>query len=464
MDKNRFITIGLTLAGIIGGSQIGRATRSVKKDHSMIEAISDPYFLLDRKWKFVYINNEAAKHLQKAKKEIIGKKLWEIYPQSIGLYLHEQYLQAIDSGKETKFETYFDTIERWYSVKVNPSREGLSILFIDITEHKNTNEELKRKEEFYRFIAENSSDIIMRLNKKGALSFISPACYSVLGYRDEEMMSQDFIDLVHPDDQEYFRTSILTSDVDWELMTFIYRMRKQDGTYIWMEATARRILDELEKLDEILTVSRDITKRKNKEQELQLQNEQLLKLSNTDALTEVGNRRALELTFNEEWKRALRSKTPISVILLDIDHFKIFNDSYGHQNGDQCLYTIAKTIKETLKRSTDFVARYGGEEFIILLPSTNIKGARSVAESIRKNIQKLKIPHEYSPTKKLVTVSIGIASIHPRKNDNPKSLIFRADNALYKAKSNGRNKIAVNKAKKHRDGSGVPPQAKSGLE
>lgn len=169
--------------------------------------------------------------------------------------------------------------------------------------------------------------------------------------------------------------------------------------------------------------------------------DQLARSARIDGLTQVNNRREFERSIETEWRRAQRSKRSLVLIMLDIDHFKAFNDHYGHLAGDGCLRTVAQTIKGTVQRAEDSVCRYGGEEFAVLLPESDLKGAEQLAEKIRANIEGLQIKHEKSATAPIVTVSLGIASYSPSDELDPNELIEQADQALYKAKHQGRNQV-----------------------
>lgn len=160
-----------------------------------------------------------------------------------------------------------------------------------------------------------------------------------------------------------------------------------------------------------------------------------------DGLTEIPNRRNFEQLYENEWKRALRDKNDIAVGILDIDYFKQYNDTYGHARGDEVLKTIAQTIVFNLKRPADFAARLGGEEFVILLPDTDAKGARELAEMIQKTIEKLNIPHTASKITDCVTASIGGISTQPTRDITKLQALELADTMLYKAKSSGRNRV-----------------------
>jgi diguanylate cyclase (GGDEF)-like protein len=140
--------------------------------------------------------------------------------------------------------------------------------------------------------------------------------------------------------------------------------------------------------------------------------------------------------------RGQRSKQPLSLIMLDVDHFKDYNDHYGHLTGDGCLQHVATAITESVKRAQDMVCRFGGEEFVVLLPETDQQGAEVLAEKIRKTVEDLAIAHTKSSAAECVTISLGIASLNPADNSSPRDLIQIADDALYKAKNNGRNCVA----------------------
>lgn len=171
--------------------------------------------------------------------------------------------------------------------------------------------------------------------------------------------------------------------------------------------------------------------------------EELHKLSTTDGLTGISNRRCFDQRLSMELKRGKRTKKPISLLLIDIDYFKKYNDTYGHQIGDDCLKNIATEINNIAHRATDFAARYGGEEFVIILTNTDEAGAKLIANQLIGNIRALKIPHTASEIESFVTISIGIATTSPSKDIEPSQLIKAADSALYSAKEGGRNRCVL---------------------
>jgi diguanylate cyclase (GGDEF)-like protein len=177
--------------------------------------------------------------------------------------------------------------------------------------------------------------------------------------------------------------------------------------------------------------------------QLELANRELQRLSASDGLTGLANRRHFDQTLDLEWRRARRTSSEISLLMIDIDAFKPFNDTYGHQAGDDCLKTVASGLEQGLARATDLVARYGGEEFAVVLPATDAAGAIRLAEELRQAIEAKACPHSTSPVADVVTISIGVATALPHGNGGWQQLVAMADAALYRAKAAGRNRVEV---------------------
>ncbi|MBI5039956.1 MAG: diguanylate cyclase [Gammaproteobacteria bacterium] len=177
--------------------------------------------------------------------------------------------------------------------------------------------------------------------------------------------------------------------------------------------------------------------------QLEESNRELQRLSSLDGLTGIANRRQFDKTLEQEWQRALRNCTELSLIMIDIDYFKLFNDTYGHQAGDDCLKTVALALARIVHRPSDIVARYGGEEFAVILPETDTEGTLRVAEKMREAVSRLNVRHDASKVSDKITLSIGVANLNPRGGDNPDILLAAADDALYRAKHAGRNRVEV---------------------
>ncbi|MEP0872061.1 PleD family two-component system response regulator [Trichocoleus desertorum AS-A10] len=179
------------------------------------------------------------------------------------------------------------------------------------------------------------------------------------------------------------------------------------------------------------------------QQQLQEANFALQHLATTDSLTGLANRRRFDECFAQEWRRMAREQQPLSLLLGDVDFFKLYNDTYGHRAGDKCLQEVAKALQSMMKRSGDLAARYGGEEFAVILPNTDESGALVVAEAIRTSIRALKIAHSCSKIGEHVTLSLGVATIVPRAQTSPELFFTAADAALYRAKEEGRDRYCI---------------------
>lgn len=212
--------------------------------------------------------------------------------------------------------------------------------------------------------------------------------------------------------------------------------RRKDGSIFSVSLARSVINDDRGKKIAVVHVARDITERKRVE-------EAWRRLSFLDPLTGIANRRNFDAFIKLEWRQAVRNASLFSLVMLDIDFFKGYNDTYGHQAGDKCLQQVANLLNSSLKRPRDLVARYGGEEFVVVLPGTNTEGAVLLAKSLRAKMEALKIAHSSSNVSKYISISLGVATTTPALNSKPEDLIYAADQALYQAKYSGRNKIEV---------------------
>ena len=293
----------------------------------------------------------------------------------------------------------------------------------------------------FQFFAENSADIVCRVGLDRVMHYVSPSCFYLLGWRPEEMTGKGPEVFVLAEDLPTLDAAaalILSPDIQNSPATV--RMRKKDGTAAWMEINARLVRNPATgEGQEVVLIMRDITERK-------LLEERLSGLALTDGLTGLWNRRAFDEALEREWKRTTREGSQISLLLLDLDHFKEFNDQYGHQVGDDCLRAVAVAVTGAV-RATDTVARYGGEEIAIILPSTDTAGAGDVAEKVRSAVESLRLTHLGNPAGGgWMTASIGAATALARHGGTmsmPEGLLQAADNALYKAKHGGRNRVAT---------------------
>jgi diguanylate cyclase (GGDEF)-like protein/PAS domain S-box-containing protein len=291
-------------------------------------------------------------------------------------------------------------------------------------------------------LVENSADLICRFGLDRRATYVSPSCQPLLGWTADEMMNFTPADYIHPDDLKVLAaTREGAFQLEGRSPRPNIRLQRKDGSWIWMEANPSIVSDpDTGQTLEFVVILRDITERK-------LLEEKLAALALTDGLTGLANRRAFDDALNMEWKRTLREGSQVSLLFLDIDRFKQFNDSYGHQFGDDCLRTVSVAVSSAVRREIDIVARYGGEEIAVILPCTDAAGAFIVAETVRKAILDLRIPHiKNAEGAFFVTASIGVATALARDGGTmkmPESLLLSADQALYRAKHEGRNRIVA---------------------
>lgn len=278
------------------------------------------------------------------------------------------------------------------------------------------------------------------------LVFVNPAFERMTGYLVEEIKGKNCRYLQgHDKDQENQLNIIREAIKQRQPCLVTLRNYRKDGSMFWNELSISPIFDCEGKLTHYLGIQKDVTSKvlmderlKGDYNELKESNTMLEYLVNIDPLTGIYNRRYLEEQLRIQWQIAFREKELLTIFMLDIDHFKKYNDIYGHQAGDETLKSVAKVLSGSFLKSTDFVARYGGEEFIILTRGGNQEHINSFAQSIVKKVSDLMIPHSGSE-KGVVTVSLGFASCFPSRDEGQFNLINHADEALYEAKGIGRN-------------------------
>jgi len=288
----------------------------------------------------------------------------------------------------------------------------------------------------FRLLAESSNDLIVKLGSERQRLYVSPACRALFGYEPEELLGRDPLEIVHPDDRSRWIRNYGASenDID-EDASETYRIIRKDGTVIWVEANRHRLVAD----GGFVVTIRDVTQREVAEQRLAETNRQLQTIADHDALTGLANRRCFDLALAAEVRRAQRDGTTLSVVMIDVDRFKAFNDRYGHPAGDRCLRKVAAALKDVPGRPGDLAARYGGEEMVIVLPNTPLTGALTVAEQVRCSVRALALAHEGN-TAGIVTISLGVASLSKGGAIGTASaLIEAADRALYAAKEGGRD-------------------------
>lgn len=274
-------------------------------------------------------------------------------------------------------------------------------------------------------------------------SYIGPQIEQLLGWAPTSWVTvEDWASRMHPEDRAWVVDYCVAQSKSGTDHEADYRALTKDGEYVWIRDVVHVVRNAEGTVEALIGFMFDITERKNTEQKLIVLQKELEELSFKDALTGVYNRRMFDSVMDVEWANAKRNHQPLSLLMLDIDYFKQYNDHYGHIHGDECLKRVVKALSSVGTRSRDFFARFGGEEFIIVLPETDAVAANMIAERCRSLIFKAQIPHEKSLVSQMLTVSIGVSTIIPSHSDQAIDFIAAVDRQLYQAKEKGRNRIA----------------------
>jgi diguanylate cyclase (GGDEF)-like protein/PAS domain S-box-containing protein len=284
---------------------------------------------------------------------------------------------------------------------------------------------------------------------------VNQRCLEIVGYPWEELRKLTFGDITHPDDLEA-DLALVRELLNGKRSTYSMEKRyfTKDDRLVWVNLTVSLVKKTDGSPDHFISVIEDITPRKRIEMErdqliaeleerVLQRTAELERLSLTDPLTGIANRRAFDQCLQAEWDRAVRTRQPLSIILVDIDFFKDFNDRAGHTAGDEALKAVAACIHQAANRSTDLAARYGGDELVLALPDTDSEGALEIAGRIHKMLDDLKIKNPGSPKLGFLTLSQGVATACPSANGSSSALLLEADRALYDAKHLGRARIAT---------------------
>ena len=303
---------------------------------------------------------------------------------------------------------------------------------------------IEESEERLKIATEGARDGLWLWDIKTGYEWFDPRFKELLGYGKEEDFPEGhglWESSIHPEDRERVKLSLKQHLENNTLFDCECRLRVKSGEYRWFRERGTAQRDDAGQPIKMGGSIQDIHELKQAEEKLELMNQKLEKLSLQDSLTDIANRRMFDHLMSIEWARAQRSQQPLSLLFIDIDFFKQYNDTYGHQAGDSCLRQIARVLSFVARRPSDLAARYGGEEFVVLLPETGGEHARRLAELCQSAVIEQGIPHEASEVSDVVTISVGVCSMEVTAEMQVQQFIEAADEAQYQAKKNGRNRV-----------------------
>ena len=420
---------------------------------TMADAVPGLIAHWDRDLRCTFANRQYVRWFGRPLDEIVGADMQGVLGNET-FALARPHVDAALLGVEARFDRVvvkFDGTVAHVWVSYVPHRDeggavlGFFVLVIDVMPLREGGGRASEGEGHYRLLADHSRDMIFHLDRDLVRRYASPACREILGYEPHEIVGVRPMTQIHPEDAErvaaVFR-SLLDGGV--EQASVINRIRHRDGRWVWVEVAFRAVKDPWNGSSTgIVGTMRDISSRKEAEARLAEAHRQLGEMARRDALTGLVNRRGLDDLLSRLSLQARDVGGASSLIMVDVDRFKSFNDRHGHLAGDACLRRVAEAIEASVRYPHDVAARFGGEEFAVLLPGTDEAGAALVAERVREAVARLALPHDASPDG-VVTVSAGIACVRGEAVDvGCEDLLRSADRALYAAKGAGRNRIVM---------------------
>jgi diguanylate cyclase (GGDEF)-like protein/PAS domain S-box-containing protein len=310
-------------------------------------------------------------------------------------------------------------------------KEKGEILGLDTIYPRSITRELLEINRHLEVILECISEGILEINQAGRILFINPAAAAYFSEEAQTLLGRDFFELFKEEDRK-FVSLLLESDIRVASANCI----EHRSRYL----SIKSVPIGPDEPNRIVVIS-DVTAAMRTRDALEQANKALSTLSKTDALTGIANRRWFDDRIQQEWRRMQREKKPLTLLLCDVDHFKQFNDRFGHPAGDDCLRFVSELLSDLIKRPGDLAARYGGDEFALILPDTSEEGAIQLAEKLRSKTGQLDFTEISTGKTAAITLSIGIATALPGESHTPANLLSLADNALYEAKQGGRNRI-----------------------
>ena len=436
----------------IQGSK-GKRPNVQETESSFLERITDAFIALDDQWRFVHVNRQAAEILGRDRYELLGKQYWTEFPAAVGSPFYQAYHQAMAEQTPRQIERYSNSMGRWFENRIYPAPDGLTIFFTDITERKQLEVRLSATALRLEAVISNLQAGVVVEDNHGQIVLTNQAFCDMMGLAGTpEALVGSSLSVVAQLSKHLFadppaflaRLKFLSrrqKAVEAEELTLLDgRVWERDyvpvfpdgggdgyGGHLWLfrDVTERRKIEQ--------QVKEDAVALEHANQELARANAELEALATTDELTALKNHRVFVERLREEFRRARRYGEPLSLIMLDVDHFKDFNDAFGHVEGNRVLRQVASVLQAN-GRETDLVTRYGGEEFAVILPHTRRAEAERIGERLRVAIEAQAWEH------RPVTASLGVCELTEAMPD-PKALVSVADAAMYRSKSEGRNRV-----------------------
>lgn len=427
---------------------------AIKRFEDIVQGTTNLVTIVDGQGRYLFVNHAAEKVFGIAPKELIGCSAFEnIYEEDKYFTIQAFNGWVINKKENATFENRLigkdgEIREMLWNVNINYHEDGsvniVNSIARDMTEEKKVRKKVEESEELNRAILNSLSAHVCILDDKGFIintntawkKFAENNTFDGHGYGE----GVNYVELC----MNSFGAFSNGSDSVGEGIVSVINGKCKEFNHVyecsspmeqrWFHMKVSRV-EGIQPV-KVVIAHENITEIKKTEQKLK-------ELSETDGLTGIANRRVFNETIEKEWMRAMRNSSPISLIMADIDHFKAYNDTYGHLKGDECLKFFAKTLRSVCRRPIDLPARFGGEEFVILLPDTDALGAEKVAQEFMRVLSELKMSHSGSMVNEFVTASIGISTLVPERGEGCDKIIWFADDALYEAKNSGRNRICV---------------------
>lgn len=411
--------------------------RSDETNKALINAPTESAFLIEPDGTVVVANNVAAQKLNIDHASLIGRNIFDLFLPKVAELRRAMIAKVITSGESVQFENSRDNlhfITTFYpSKKPDGTIDRIAIFSRDVTEQHQAKMALMLSEQRFRDVSEAVGEFIWETDTAGCFQFITEDVESVLGYTAAELIGHPPQDFVIKENFEEFKKWRDAAVEDLEAFSNVeLECQTKDGQVVWLQISGVAFYDDKGTYAGYRGAAMSITDRKKTEAEL-------TRLATTDSLTGLNNRRRFMESAETEFTRSQRYDRPLSLFIMDIDHFKTVNDTYGHDVGDVVLRALSETTLRAL-RNADTLGRIGGEEFGAILSETNEEAALEVAERVRTSVEQSRIPTNAGELQ--ITISLGVACLRPDTKDL-QELLKRADVALYKAKQSGRNRVSV---------------------